>query len=115
MRGLVQNGEDLTIVGIVQPVEGATATMLSPGIGYTADLTGHIMDAAAGSEIVQQQLADTGVNVFTGDPFGESSDEDRVDLENLFTVNQDALENAFSFDAGTLELDNVRHVLTCPG
>ena len=105
MRDLVQNGEDLTIVGIVQPVEGATATMLSPGIGYTADLTSHIMDAAAGSEIVQQQLADTGVNVFTGDPFGESSDEDRVDLENLFTVNQDALENAFSFDAGTLELD----------
>ena len=32
MKKLVKNGEDLTIVGIVQPVEGATASMLTAGI-----------------------------------------------------------------------------------
>ena len=105
MRSLVAGGEDLTIVGIVQPQEGAAATMLSPGVNYPASLTDHIMAQAAASEIVRQQLADPNVNVFTGDRFGEKSEEQRVDLQDLFTINQDALENAFSFDAGTLELD----------
>ena len=105
MRQLVSNGEDLTIVGIVQPAEGATISMLSPGINYTADLTSHVMEQAASSEIVQQQLANPDINVFTGDPFGEESEDDRVDLENLFTINQDALQNAFNFDTGTLKLD----------
>ena len=105
MKKLVQNGEDLTIVGIVQPKEGATATMLSPGINYPSSLTSHVMQAAADSEIVRQQLAEPNVNVFTGDPFGQESEEDRVDLQDMFTINQDALKNAFSFDTGSLSLD----------
>ena len=105
MRDLVQKSEDLTIVGIVQPAEGTTATMLSPGINYPADLTRHVMEEAAASEIVQLQLQQQDINVFTGDPFGQESEEDRLDLENMFTINQDALEAAFTFDAGTLQLD----------
>ena len=104
MRDLVQNGEDLTIVGIVQPDENATAAMLSPGINYPASLTQHCMALAAGNEIVQQQLAHPNINVFTGDPFGQEAD-DRLEMEDLFTINQDALESAFSFDTGTLQLD----------
>ena len=73
MEKLVQNGEDLTIVGIVQPAEGANAAMLSPGINYPAALTAHCMEQAAASPIVRDQLADAGVNVFTGDRFGEES------------------------------------------
>ena len=34
MKNVVENGDDLTIVGIVQPKENATSTMLNPGICY---------------------------------------------------------------------------------
>ena len=105
MLNLVKNGEDLTIVGIVQPDEDAAATMLSPGINYPASLTKHIMEAAANSEIVRQQLANPGINVFTGDPFGEESDEERLDLADLFTVDEGAMRDAFTFDADALQLD----------
>ena len=53
MKNLVQNGEDLKIVGIVQPKEGATSTMLSTGICYPASLTNHVMENATNSKIVQ--------------------------------------------------------------
>ena len=105
MRQLVQRGEDLTIVGIAQPAEGMAAAMLSPGINYPAALTRHIMDQATASEIVRSQLAEPGINVFTGDPFGQETEEDRLSLENLFTVDETALRRAFSFDTGSLQLD----------
>ena len=105
MEKLVQNGEDLTIVGIVQPAEGANAAMLSPGINYPAALTAHCMEQAAASPIVRDQLADAGVNVFTGDRFGEESEEDRFDLEDLFTVDADLLESAFTLDTDALSID----------
>ena len=41
MKELVANGEDLTIVGVVQPAEDANASALSPGICYPASLTKH--------------------------------------------------------------------------
>lgn len=36
MRELVSQGEDITIVGVVQPREDAIATILDAGIGYPA-------------------------------------------------------------------------------
>lgn len=70
MRELVSRGEDLTIVGVVQPLEDAMATMLDAGIGYPASLTKHVMEQAAASSIVQDQLAAPSINVLTGDAFG---------------------------------------------
>ena len=102
LRELVPQGEELTIVGVVQPADGVTASMLTAGINYPASLTRHVMDQAAGSEIVKQQLAEPTVNVFTGTPFGQQ-EENSLALENLFTVDEDALADAFSIDTGALE------------
>ena len=44
MNQLVQNGEDLKIVGIVQPKDDQTATMLSTGIYYPSSLVQHIIE-----------------------------------------------------------------------
>ena len=44
LRELVPQGEDLTIVGVVQPADGVTASMLTAGINYPASLTRHVMD-----------------------------------------------------------------------
>ena len=70
MRELVSQGEDITIVGVVQPREDAIATILDAGIGYPAALTQHVIEEAAASSIVQEQLAGPNINVLTGDAFG---------------------------------------------
>ena len=46
MRELVSQGEDITIVGVVQPREDAIATILDAGIGYPAALTQHVIEEA---------------------------------------------------------------------
>ena len=106
MRKLVKNGEDLTIVGIVQPVEGATASMLTAGICYTPELTKHVIEKAASSEIVKQQLANEKINVFTGEEFGKEDNENsKFDMESLFSINADALQEAFQVDLSGFNMD----------
>ena len=106
MKKLVKNGEDLTIVGIVQPVEGATASMLTAGICYTPELTKHVIEKAASSEIVKQQLADEKINVFTGEEFGKEDNENsKFDMESLFSINADALQEAFQVDLSGFNKD----------
>ena len=106
MKKLVKNGEVLTIVGIVQPVEGATASMLTAGICYTPELTKHVIEKAASSEIVKQQLADEKINVFTGEEFGKEDNENsKFDMESLFSINADALQEAFQVDLSGFNMD----------
>ena len=106
MKKLVKNGEDLTIVGIVQPVEGATASMLTAGICYTPELTKHVIEKAASSEIVKQQLANEKINVFTGEEFGKEDNENsKFDMESLFSINADALQEAFQVDLSGFNMD----------
>lgn len=98
VKGLVENGEDLTIVGVVQPSEDANASALSAGICYPASLTKHMSEYAGDTEIVKQQLADPSVNVFTGEAFGEENSENMFDMESLITVDEEKLQEAFGFD-----------------
>ena len=98
VKGLVENGEDLTIVGVVQPSVDANASALSAGICYPASLTKHMSEYAGDTEIVKQQLADPSVNVFTGEAFGEENSENTFDMESLITVDEEKLQEAFGFD-----------------
>lgn len=102
MKSLVENGEELKVVGIVQPAENANAVSLSAGIGYTKALTRHVAEKARNSEIVRQQLENPDVDVFTNEPFGQENDRDGFDMGSLFSIDQEALKNAFGFDESTL-------------
>ena len=102
MRDLVANGEDLTIVGVVQPAEDATVAMLSAGIYYTPALTQHVIDEASQAQIVQDQLADQSTNVFTGRAFGEEDPDASFDMSSLFTIDGQAIEAAFTVDESAL-------------
>ncbi len=102
MNDLVAAGEDLTVVGVVQPSEDGNGFVLTTGIGYTADLSRHVAGLAEESEIVRAQLADPETNVFTGEPFGEESDQSEFDMESLFTVDTESMESAFQFDEEAL-------------
>ena len=105
MTSLVAGGEDLTIVGIVQPSEDANGLLLSSGIGYTASLTKHVAEMAAQSKIVSQQLENPTVNVFTNEPFGEDSRQEEFDTNSLFSIDEDALADAFQIDESQLTGD----------
>ena len=102
MKTLVDQGEDITIVGIVQPSEGANGALLSAGIAYPSDLTEHVVQEAENSEIVQKQLEDHTVNVFTNEAFGEESSQSDFDMNSLITVDERALQEAFQFDESAM-------------
>ena len=104
MKALVDSAPELKIVGIVQPKADASSTVLPTGIAYLHDLSNYVIDHAAESEIVKQQLADPETNVLTGEPF-ESKDLTNFDLASVFSVDTDALKDAFQFDAGALNFD----------
>ena len=95
MKKLVADGEDIKIVGIVQPAEGSKATALNMGIGYPYSLMAHVAEEAKNSEIVKQQKASPDINVFTGEKFGEDSGDNGLDMNSLFSVDEDALQKAF--------------------
>lgn len=102
MRNLINNSEDLSIVGIVQPKEGANASMLSAGINYPASLTDHVIDQAAQSQIVKDQLTDPSIDVFTGKPFGEDDGESGFSMDSLFSIDGNAISAAFHVDESAL-------------
>ena len=104
MAAKVADGIDVRIVGVVQPNETANASALTPGIAYTHALTRQLMERAADSQIVQEQLAHPEMDVFTGKTFDELQGEAKqgVDLGSMFSVDEAALKSAFSFDASAL-------------
>ncbi len=98
MQQLVDNGEDLTIVGVVELNEDEDSGILSSGFNYMPSLITHLAKDAADSEIVQQQLADPEINVFTGEPFGEEDTGEEFDINSLFDIDEDTFMEVFSFD-----------------
>ena len=104
MKSLVASGETLTVVGVVQPKEDASASMLSSGIAYPAALTQHVIAAAADSQMVKDQLASPSINVMNGEPFG-AEDASAFDMSSLFRIDTDMLKSAFQFDTSKLNFD----------
>ena len=104
MAAKVADGIDVRIVGVVRPNETANASALSPGIAYTHALTRQLMERAADSQIVQEQLDHPETDVFTGKTFDELQGEAKqgVDLGSMFSVDEAALKSAFSFDTSAL-------------
>ena len=104
MAQQVANGLDLKIVGVVQPSPTAKSAALSQGIAYTHGLMEELMARAANSQIVQQQLANPDVDVFTGKSFSTLQEEAKsgVDLSTLFSVDESGLRAAFSIDTSKL-------------
>lgn len=107
MRDLVNSGKDVRICGIVKPKAGAKITSLQTGFYYTSDMVSHIIDEAADSQIVKDQLADSATNVFTGKSFVEEADaeDSSFDMSSLFTIDGDKLQAAFQIDPDALSVD----------
>ena len=107
MRDLVNSGEDVHICGIAKAKAGAKITSLQTGFYYTSDMVSHIIDEAADSQIVKDQLADSATNLFTGKSFVEEADaeDSSFDMSPLFTIDGNKLQAAFQIDPDALSVD----------
>ncbi|MDR1213045.1 MAG: ABC transporter ATP-binding protein/permease [Propionibacteriaceae bacterium] len=105
LKPLVESGTTLRVTGLASPKSDAQATSLSPGLYYTADLVRQLMAESAQTEIVRQQLADPGLNIFSGQRFVDEAAQSApasLDLAGLIQVDQAALTQAFQFDTASV-------------
>lgn len=102
MLNLLDNSDDLKIVGVVRPKESASAAMLQMGIAYTKDLTYHLIALAENSELVQKQLADPEINVLTGKPFGEK-EAGTLDFSRMISIDENRMMSSFKIDQHYLQ------------
>ncbi len=106
MQNIYDKALKLKIVGIVSPKEGTTSMMLNPGVNYTSDLIDYIINYSEGTEIVQKQLADKEVDVFSGSRFDEKKDELGLDFKDFLDIDTKALESAFNIKIDKKDLEN---------
>ena len=107
VQSLADNGEDLTIVGIVQPKSTTGAAMLNSGVNYPHSLIDSLIKENADSDVVKAQLKTPATNVLTGKSFGTEDNADTLDMSKLFTVNTDAIQKAFTADMSKVDLSSI--------
>ncbi len=103
MKELVEKGTEIRIVGVVKPKDTDSAAMLYSGIGYPSSLIEYVVRDAADSAIVKAQRADPDINIITGNRFDEKPAG--LDMSKMFSVDQQALQNAFNFDMSALNMN----------
>ncbi len=101
MKSVIDNAEEIRITGIIRPSDDSVATPLSGIIGYTPDLTRHLIDAVNESEIARQQLAEPDIDVFTGLPFTRGE-----------TVAEEDAQSAPEFDMSSLTPEQQQYLST---
>ena len=82
MEKVIEAAEEIKVVGIIKPnEESVTASNASSSmVGYTHELTEHLINKINEAEIAKEQLSNTEVNVFTGSVF---SNNDKFDMASL--------------------------------
>ena len=119
MKELLNNCENINVVGIIKQNEQSVATGMSGGIGYTKDLKEYVITKTNEAEIVKEQKDNPDINVFTGLAFPDEnsktfdysqlSDEQRAQLamlstEELAEIMETYSDNANASYDGNLEL-----------
>ncbi len=69
VKQLVEDGEEIRIVGILKPDENNTLSIGTGGIGYTRDLMDYAIEQTSKRQVVKQQLNDKTRDVITGYEF----------------------------------------------
>ena len=98
MADVYKDAMPLKITGVMCMKEGTTSMTSMVGVCYTQDLTKHVMEVAKDSPIVAKQLEDKEFNVFTGKRFDDESGDIGVDFQDLISVDEAALKDAFGGD-----------------
>ena len=82
VKKLVDEGQELEIVGILKPDENNTLSLGTGGIGYMRDLMDYAIEETATRKVVKEQLADKTKDVLTGLEFSHLTVND-FDLKDV--------------------------------
>ncbi len=93
MNEVYNEATDLKVVGIVVQKSGSMTSM--SGVGYTKDLTKHVIKLASESEIVKKQLEDKNINVFNGKDFDDEEKDSGLNFQDMISIDKELLSSAF--------------------
>ena len=82
VKKLVDEGQELEIVGILKPDENNTLSLGTGGIGYMRELMDYAIEETATREVVKEQLANKNKDVLTGLEFANLTVND-FDLKDV--------------------------------
>ena len=109
MKLIYDNSLKLKIVGIVCPSDPDTTLALSPGVNFRSDLTQYVIDQAKDSVIVQKQLANKDIDVFSGKSFDQANEdskkENELNFEDMISVDEDMIKDAFQVNISEDDFD----------
>ena len=99
----------LKIVGIVCASDPDSTLALSPGVNFRSDLTQHVIDTAKKSTIVQLQIANKDLDVFSGKSFDQANEDSKKDnelnFEDMISVDEDMIKEAFQVNISEDDFD----------
>ena len=99
MNNAYENALKLKIVGVVCPNEAKETSALSAGVNFTSALTQYVIDEAQKTTIVQKQLKQKDVDVFSGKRFDEENKDNKensqLNFEDMISVDENVLKDAF--------------------
>ncbi len=100
MMDLYDKSLKLKVVGVVCAKDvNSSSNPLSPGVNYQEELIQKIIDDAYDSEIVQKQLSNKDIDVFSGDNFDEQdNEEDKLNFNDMISIDEDVLKDAFKIN-----------------
>ena len=98
MEELLDRSQEISITGVVMPESGGSMGLLQLGIDYRPELMDSLLEEAAGSAIVKQQLKKPEIDVLTGAPFGEENNSMLAGLADMIEIHPEKLPDAVSFD-----------------
>lgn len=76
MEKVLQDGVELTVVGVIRPNgDSLLSASTAGGIGYTYELTRHMIEKANSSELVKKQQDDPETDIFTNIAFPKKDEE----------------------------------------
>ncbi len=94
MKDVFRKSEKLKIVGIATS-DYATTLSSGSGIAYLPSLVTHIINESSKTDIVQKQLANPELDIFSNTKFGEEKNNFNFEFSDLVSVDEAKLLQAF--------------------
>lgn len=93
MENALKNGTELKVVGVIRPNgDSLLSANSSGGIGYTYELTQHMIEKANSSELVKKQKDNPDTDIFTGIAFPKEDDKPQKPMSQ-----EEALKKVMEF------------------
>ena len=97
LEDVYNKSEDLIITGVAYCNDNSSLT----GIIYYDSLVDHVINLAKDSDIVKKQLKNPYIDVFSGNKFNEDKEKSGLNFNDMVSIDQDKLKNAFKFNLDT--------------